>query len=193
MNIAWHFTSSTLRDGSPIPAVGQTLIFPGKIKICEAGYHWSRRPSQALRYAPGPMLHKVSYGGDVIEKDDKGVSSERTILASIDATHLMRRFAADQALSVAHLWDMPQIVREYLTTLDESKRNAAWDAARSAAWSAARNARNAWDAWDAWDASWSARSAAWNAAWDAARDAAWDAGVEFDRRVYEAFQTEAAE
>ena len=105
----------------------------------------------------------------------------------------MRRFAADQALSVAHLWDMPQIVREYLTTLDESKRNAAWDAARSAAWSAARNARNAWDAWDAWDASWSARSAAWNAAWDAARDAAWDAGVEFDRRVYEAFQTEAAE
>ena len=70
MNIAWHFTSSTLRDGSPIPAVGQTLIFPGKIKICEAGYHWSRRPSQALRYAPGPMLHKVSYGGDVIEKDD---------------------------------------------------------------------------------------------------------------------------
>ena len=181
MNIAWHFTSSTLRDGSPIPAVGQTLIFPGKIKICEAGYHWSRRPSQALRYAPGPMLHKVSYGGDVIEKDDKGVSSERTILASIDATHLMRRFAADQALSVAHLWDMPQIVREYLTTLDESKKNAA----RNAAWDAAGEA--------AGEAAWEATLAAAKAAWDAARDAAWDAGVEFDRRVYEAFQTEAAE
>ena len=104
MNIAWHFTGSTLRDGSPIPAIGQTLIFPGKIEICSAGYHWSRRPSQALRYAPGPMLHRVSYGGRVAEQDDKGVSSERTILASIDATQLLRRFAADQALSVAHLW-----------------------------------------------------------------------------------------
>ena len=161
MNIAWHFTGGTLRDGSPIPAIGQTLIFPGKIKICQAGYHWSRRPSQALEYAPGPMLHKVSYGGDVVEQDDKGVSSERTILASIDATQLLCRFAADQALSVAHYWNMPEIVREYLTTLDESKREAAWNAADAA-----------------------------DAARAAAREAAWD---EFDRRVYEAFQTEAAE
>ena len=130
MNIAWHFTGSTLRDGSPIPAIGQTLIFPGKIEICKAGYHWSRRPSQALEYAPGPMLHKVNYGGDVAEQDDKGVSSERTILASIDSTQLLRRFAADQALSVAHLWDMPPIVRDYLTALDENKRAAAWAAAR---------------------------------------------------------------
>ena len=177
LNIAWHFTRPTLRDGSPIPAIGQTLIFPGKIEICRAGYHWSRRPSQALEYAPGPMLHQVSYGGEVQEQDDKGVSSERTILASIDATQLLRRFAADQALGVANLWDMPPIVRDYLTTLDESKRAAARAAARDAAWAAAR------------DAAWAApRDAAWaaprDAAWDAARDAAWD---EFDRRVVEAF------
>jgi len=191
MNIAWHFTGSTLRDGSPIPAIGQTLIFPGKIEICKAGYHWSRRPSQALKYAPGPMLHKVSYGGVVAEQSEKGVSSERTIFASIDATHLLRRFAADQALGVAHLWDMPGIVREYLTTLDESKRTAAWDAA----WDAARDA--AWDA--ARDAAWAAareaaraaaRAAAWAAAGEAARAVA---GAEFDRRVYAAFETEAAE
>ena len=174
MNIAWHFTGSTLRDGSPIPAIGQTLIFPGKIEICSAGYHWSRRPFQALRYAPGPMLHRVSYGGRVAEQGDKGVSSERTILASIDATQLLRRFAADQALSVAHLWAMPETVREYLTTLDESTRDAAWEAA----WEARAAAREA------------ARAAAREAAWEAAREAAWD---EFDLRVYAAFQTEAAE
>ena len=160
MNIAWHFTGSALRDGSFIPAIGQTLIFPGKIKICEAGYHWSRRPSDALRYARGPMLHKVSYGGDVIEQDDKGVSSKRTILASIDATQLVRRFVADQALSVAHLWDMPDIVRDYLTALDESIR------------AAARAAKAAWAATQAAEAT---------------------VRNEFDRRVYEAFQTEAAE
>ena len=129
MNIAYHFTGDKLRDGSPIPAIGETLVFPRKIEICRAGYHWSEKPHQALQYAPGPMLHKVRYGGTIQRQEDKGCSSERTILATIDATHLLRRFAADQALSVAHLWDMPQVVRDYLTSLDEGLRAAARDAA----------------------------------------------------------------
>jgi hypothetical protein len=158
MNIAYHFTGDKLRDGSPFPPIGQTIVFPGKIEICRAGYHWSERPSHALAYAPGPMLHMVRYGGEVQRQDDKGCSSERTILATVDATCLLRRFAADQALSVAHLWDMPQVVCDYLTTLDETLRDAAWDAA------------------------W---AAAWNAAWNAARAAAWE---DFDRRVYSAFE-----
>lgn len=142
-DIAWHFTSDTLRDGSPIPAIGQTLVFPGKIEMCCAGYHWSRQPFDALQYAPGHLLHKVRVGGEIIEGHDKGVSSERVIIATIDATSLLRRFAADQALSVAHLWSMPDIVREYLTGFDESKREAAWAAARDAAWDAARDAARA--------------------------------------------------
>ena len=128
-NTAWHFTGNTLRDGSPIPAIGETLVFPGKVEMCRSGYHWSLKPHQALRYAPGPILHKVSFGGYVETREDKGVSSERTIIASIDATHLLRRFVADRALGVSHLWDIPEVVRDYLTTLDESKRVAAWDAA----------------------------------------------------------------
>jgi hypothetical protein len=130
-NLAWHFTGDKLRDGSPIPDVGQKLIFKGDIEICSRGYHWSKKPYDALQYAPGSKLHLVEYGGIVQEQDDKGCSSERTILKSIDATTLLRRFAADQALSVAHLWDMPDVVREYLTTLDEKLRTAA--AARAAA------------------------------------------------------------
>ena len=204
-NTAWHFTGNTLRDGSPIPAIGETLVFPDEVEICKSGYHWSLKPHHALRCAPGATLHKVRFGGYVKMGYDKGVSSERTIIASIDATHLLRRFAADQALSVSHLWDMPKVVRDYLTTLDESKR----DAARNAAWNAARNAAGVADrsaagiaaraaagvaAWSAaMDAAWSvawgaARAAAGVAAMDAAWSAAWDAAVqEFDRRVYEAF------
>ena len=197
-NTAWHFTGNTLRDGSPIPAIGETLVFPHKVEICKSGYHWSLKPHQALRYAPGATLHKVSFGGYVEMGDDKGVSSERTIIASIDATHLLRRFAADQALSVSHLWDMPEVVRDYLTTLDESKRAAAEEAAWAATWAAARAAARA-AAWAAaWttagDAAWTtagdaAWAAAWAAAWTTAGDAAGaDAMQEFDRRVYEAFE-----
>ena len=220
-DIAWHFTGDKLRDGSPIPPIGHTLVHAGKIEMCVSGYHWSRTPFQALIYAPGPLLHKVRIGGTIREtKGDKGVSSERTILATIDATQLMRRFAADQALSVAHLWPMPDVVREYLVDLDEAKRiaalsaaasavlSAAKRAAESAAWSAASAAGSAvWSAAEsaagsaaesaAWIAAESAaESAAWSAvksaaAWDAALDAAWDAAAtDFNRRVFAAFEME---
>mgnify|MGYP001334045528 CR=1 FL=1 len=179
--IAWHFTGDKLRDGSPIPPIGHTLVHTGEIEMCASGYHWSRTPFQALPYAPGPLLHKVRIGGTIRETEgDKGVSSERTILATIDATQLMRRFAADQALSVAHLWPMPDVVREYLVDLDEAKRSAAWSAAMSASWSAESTAESAARsaAWSATNAAWSAASAAWSAARSAAsaaRSAAWSA------------------
>jgi len=192
INIAWHFTGDTLRDGSPIPVIGHTLVFSGEIEMCHSGYHWSRTPWQALEFAPGNLLHKVQVGGKVIEDTNKGVSSERTILATIDATQLLRRFAADQALSVAHLWLMPDVVREYLTGLDESKRDAAMAAARAAAraaaWAAAMGAAMAAARAAARDA---ARGAAIAAAMAAARDAARDAaGKEFNARVYAAFEQE---
>ena len=196
-DIAWHFTGDKLRDGSPIPPIGHTLVHTGVIEMCVSGYHWSRTPFQALSYAPGPLLHKVRVSGTIMEKDgDKGVSSERTIIATIDATQLLRRFAADQALSVAHLWPMPDVVREYLVDLDEAKRSAAWSAARSAAGSAAESA--AWsaarsDAWSAaGSAAWSAaRSAAESAAWSTARSAARSAASNnFNNHVYAAFEKE---
>lgn len=197
--IAWHFTGNTLRDGSPIPAIGETLRFDGKIRLCERGYHWSLKPHQALEYAPGALLHMVRYGGEVITCGDKGVSSERTILATIDAKTLLRRFAADQALSVAHLWDMPDVVREYLTTLDETKRDAAHIAARAtlALVVAARDPEDSAYRAAAWAAAGMPSIAAWGGALGAAaaraaamgarvpdRAAAW---AEFDRRVYAAF------
>jgi hypothetical protein len=153
---AYHFTGNTLRDGRPVPPVGEKLAFDGELVLCECGLHASLQPFDALQYAPGPMLHLVECGGTVLHQDDKLVCTERTILKSIDATQILRRFAADQALSVAHLWNMPPIVREYLETLDEGKRAEA--AARAADRAAARAAARAADA--AWAA---ARAAVWAA------------------------------
>ena len=69
----------------------------------------------------------------------------------------MRKFARECASDVLHLWDAPQVVRDYLATGEESQRAAAEAAAEAAAWTAARDA---------------AEAAAWAAARDAARAAA---------------------
>ena len=178
--LAWHFVGATLRDGRPIPADGETLKHRGKLLPCERGLHASDRLIDALQYAPGWTLCRVRMGGTIKRETDKLVARERTILWRIDATDVLRAFACKCALDVAHLWDMPPIVRKYLETGDESIRAAARDAARAAARDAAWAA--AWDA--AWTAAWAAaraaagdaaRAAARPAAWDAAWDAAWAA------------------
>ena len=164
-NMAYHFTGNTLRDGTPVPAIGVKRVFSGEPILCTQGLHFSLDPFDALQYAPGPMLHKVQYGGIVKLGDDKGVCTERTIIASIDATHMLRKFACDEALRVLPI-DAPDIVRRYLQTQDETLRIAAWDAAWGAAWGAALDA---------------ARDAAQDAAWGAQR-------VRFNKVVKQAFE-----
>jgi len=104
-----------------------------------------------------------------------------------------RYFARWCALQVIHLWNCPDVVKQYLETGDEGLRDAAHaaalnathaaalNAARSAAWNAVRDA--ALDA--AWNAALAAvRDAAWNAAWSvggAAWDVAW--GEEHQKQV----------
>jgi hypothetical protein len=164
---AWHFVGETLRDGRPVPADGVVLKHDGPLVMCESGLHFSKHPFDALHYVPGATLCLVECGGTIVEgtgdHKDKGICSERTIIARMEATDLLRYFARMQALSVIHLWDAPQVVCDYLMAGDESMRAAA----RAAAW-AARDA--------AWDAAWAARDAAGYAAW-AAREAAWDAAL----------------
>ena len=97
-----------------------------------------------------------------------------------------QRFARWCALSVAHLWDMPAVVKEYLETDDESLREAAseaaWAAASEAAWAAADAASCAAARAAAWaaasDAAWAAARAAASVAALAAALAAWDATQE---------------
>src|ERR1019366_6128354 len=162
MKTYYHFTGTKLRDGRPVPAIGEWLTHEGKVQMCESGLHASADPFDALQYAPGALLHKVVLKSIVEKQDDKVVARSRKIIATINVTELLRKFARLQALGVIHLWDAPTVVKEYLTTGDENLRAAAWaaaeDAARDVAGAAARDA---------------ARDAAWAAAWAAALDAAW--------------------
>jgi len=197
--MAWHFVGNTLRDGRPVPADGVWLKHAGPLELCASGLHASVHPFDALQYAPWATLCRVEVDGKTLTGNDKVVARKRRIIARIDATELCRSFARRCALNVIHLWDAPQIVRDYLTTGDESlmaaARDAAWDAAMDvamdAAWDAARAAAMdvAMDA--AWDA---ARDAASAAARDAARAAARDAQrATFAQMVSEAFSARGVE
>ena len=138
--LAWHFVGETLRDGRHIPDDGEVLEHNGKLAMCESGLHASKRLIDALGYAPGNTLCRVRCFGTILHDNDKLVADRRIILWRIDAEDLLQRFARQCALDVAHLWDMPQIVREYLETGDETKRAAA-GAAADAAGAAAQNKR----------------------------------------------------
>jgi len=155
-----------------VPQDGVWLEHDGPLVICQSGLHASLDPFDALQYAPGPILCLVECDGDIHHQRDKLVCRRRRIVARRDATEGLRYFARMQALSVAHLWEPPDVVLDYLMTGDEVNRDAAraaawsaaWDAARASAWAAARDA--------ALDA---ARAVAWSAALDAARAVAWSA------------------
>ena len=175
MTTAYHFVGATLRDGRPVPPDGEWLVHEGSIEMCVSGLHASRRPWHALEYAPGPVLCEVLIDGIADEHDDKLVARRRQIVRRFDATDLLWRFARSEALTVAPLWAMPEIVRRYLETGDESIRAAAWDAA----WAAARAAANAGAAANAWDAAWDAAMA----------DAGDAAGTRFDALVAAAWVT----
>ena len=72
-------------------------------------------------------------------------------------------------MSVIHLWDAPDVVRQYLETGDESLRDAAQAAAQVAVWDAAQAARATRDAAQAARDAAQAARATRAAAWDAAR------------------------
>ncbi len=168
---AYHFVGATLRDGRPVPADGEWLEHEGEIEMCVSGLHASEHPLDALQYAPGETLCLVDIEGDIEMQGDKVVGRRRRIVKRFDATELLWAFSRECALSVIHLWDAPDVVKQYLQTGDKALRDAAWaaawDVARDAAWAAARSAARA----AAWAA---ARAAAWDVAWDVASAAAWD-------------------
>ena len=136
---AYHFVGDKLRDGRPVPPVGEWLVHDGPVVMCQSGLHASRHPFDALMYAPGRVLCLVDCDEIDAEDVDKLVCRCRRIVARFDATGILRAFARRCALDVIDLWDAPQVVRDYLTTGDESLRDAAGNAAyatRAAAYAA---------------------------------------------------------
>ena len=146
----WHFVDKKLRDGRDIPPDGEWLEHDGKLEMCMSGLHFSERIIDALQYAPGNTICRVSVDGKIVMDTDKGVATRRRIDWRIDGEVVLRAFARWCAIQVIHLWNAPDVVVSYLATGDESLRDAARDAA--------------------WDAAWDARDAAWAAARYAAQE-----------------------
>lgn len=219
--LAWHFLhpGGRLRTGEAAPPDGEWLKYDGPVVPCESGLHASERAIDALRYAPHEreiVLCRVELAGTILEHGDpvdKLTASERRILWHLDGEttdRVLREFARWSASQVLHLWDAPQVVRDYLGTGDETLRETARTAASIAARAAARTAAGAAEAavWAAsreaamtaagaaaraaagaaaWVAAGAAEVVVWAAAWDAARDAARDAqNTELERLLNEA-------
>jgi len=144
----YYFTKNTLRDGRPIPPIGEWFEDEGPV---------SEHPFDALHYANGCMLHRVEVEGD-LKSRGKQVGRRRKILASIDANPIFREFA---------LWCASPVIGQYLETADKIHRVEGWTKARAAAWA------EGWKA--AWAEGWTkARSEAWETAWVAAWLAGWE-------------------
>jgi len=189
---AWHFLSSSGRlansDGRT-PKVGEKITVDPPLVICQHGLHWSRRAIDALKYAPGSVVCRVLASGDTQEQEDKGCSTERTIIAMADASMVLREFACDVAEKSLtaerdagrepdlRSWDAIETTRKWMRG---EVGEAAWATAEEAAWAAAEAAAGAAaeaaaEAAAGAAAEAAAEAAAWAAAWAAAVAAAWAA------------------
>jgi hypothetical protein len=178
------------------PKDGELVEASGPLEICANGMHASKRALDALQYAPGPLLCKVTLHGETIHGDDKTVARGRTIIARADVTTTLHWFSvwcAERALSrvekpdprslaaveTKKKWLRGEATDKELSAAGSAAWSAAWSAARlaarSAAWSAAARSV-AWSAAARSVAELAARSAVWSAELAAAYSAAWSAG-----------------
>ena len=175
--LAWHFLALPAEGTGPrlphgdnrVVRVGEALTVDPPIVLCERGLHASRRPIDALSYAPGPLVCRVRLSGEIVEGDDKLAASSRTVAWMADATRTLHEFAvwcAREALlrerqagrePDPRCWAALEVKERWLNGLATTEELAAASAAaRAASWAASSAA--------AWDA---ASAAAWDAAWDA--------------------------
>lgn len=96
----WHF----LPDDRRLQYGRRTLVRPGQTLRtkkepvpCRQGFHFSERAIDALRYAPGAVICRVTVGGKVVKNSDKGAAQERTVVWMADATSTLHEFACDVA------------------------------------------------------------------------------------------------
>jgi len=128
----WWFCGDSLRNGEKIPPDGEWLVSDGDIKICQSGLHASLYPIDALVYAPGSTICRVACRNIVEEQKDKFVCKERKIEWRIDGENLLLAFVCQFALDMSNMWEMPNVVRKYLETGDESIREKAGNVAEEA-------------------------------------------------------------
>lgn len=152
---AWHFVKANgKRRGGLIEEAGKTYHFDGDPVMCNCGLHASRRLIDALKFAPGTRLRRVSCWGLGAEDQDKLVCRHRKVLWEMDVTMILHEFAC-------------RVAEDALRTA-KAKDERSWNAIR---------VKRAWIKGEATDGELTAvGNAAWGDAVYAARDTAWGAG-----------------
>lgn len=139
---AWHFTGTQLRDGRPVPPIGEWLVHAGPLRICESGLHASLLLLDAMQYAPDRHLHLVEVAGDIVHGTDKLVARRRRILRTWRPRRGTYVRLAGEALALAVWLAEPDneaaadAAGAYITAADAGD----WAAAAAAAAAAARGA-----------------------------------------------------
>jgi hypothetical protein len=132
---AFHFVGEKLRNGEAIPPNGEWLsVDKSKLKMCEFGLHASEHPFDALNYAPGFTLCLVDIDSKILRQNDKVCAEKRRIVARFDAKELCLKFARDCASDVLHLWNAPQVVKDFLATGENASASASASVSVSAAY-----------------------------------------------------------
>jgi hypothetical protein len=188
--MAWHF----IEDYTTESEIGYTTRVECEPILCKQGLHASRRILDALKYAPGPILCRVRVGGEVVHGDGKLAGTTRTILWTLDASHVLHEFAcwcAESALTQCglteeRLWNAIKTKRLWMegNATDAQLRAAEKTATDATHYAKRRKAESnlVWSALTACSAAWitpihsaggaatfSARSTAGNVPWNTAR------------------------
>ena len=134
---AWYFAAANrrLRHGdNRLVRESATHTVEGDLELCGHGLHASERITDALGYAPGPLVCRVELGGAILRGGDKVCASSRTylrVLPRAKSEAVLREFARKAALRVVHLWNAPPVVVKWLKTGNPSLRAQAYIAARA--------------------------------------------------------------
>lgn len=156
--IAWHFLPANLRMTggrwkNPVrPRVA--YLHRGSLKLHENGLHASRRVIDALRYAPGPVISRVSCSGLMVEGDGIFVCERRHVLRMSDIDDLLHAFALwcaervsdHKILEAKQDWiqgtlettDFVEKVGEYQLTPESKEKAVVMAALDTTSWVAAR-------------------------------------------------------
>lgn len=100
----WHFLPADRKMRWPLERFGEAiegpLVEPGKtyevsgpVEVCAWGLHACRRAIDALNYAPGTVVCRVTLSGDVVVEGDKAAATKRTVHWMADASRVLHEFA----------------------------------------------------------------------------------------------------